>query len=280
MSFILDALKKSDAKRRAQLGPDLATPPPPTAASSNKHPKPMMVWGSVGLIGVLLIAGATFWFFSEQSALPDDVAGQNSPVTARTDAPEESMIEVEADLSAKAAEPINAMASLPVSEAPAAPAETGSEIVATVAIDDATSGNETEPVLPTPDPTTVEVLEARLAAVSEVQVPDETLDVSEQSAETTEAELVGYADEPAEAWKPQAADYLYEWELPLAVRQSLPTLNMLVHVYSEAPADRFVLINGTRYREGDELSSGVRLAEIRPEGALVDFRDYRFLLSQ
>ncbi|MFW5815755.1 MAG: general secretion pathway protein GspB, partial [Wenzhouxiangella sp.] len=86
--------------------------------------------------------------------------------------------------------------------------------------------------------------------------------------------------EPEEAeWSPDRAEHLEVWELPLSVRRELPDLNLSIHVFSAEPAERFVLINGERRAEGADLGEGARLAEITRLGAVVDFRDYRFLLK-
>lgn len=137
-----------------------------------------------------------------------------------------------------------------------------------------------ESTSPIPDPSSVEMLEARLLASTQTVSDDAPVVLATQDSDVASESSVAVVEDVSEPWRPEAADYLYQWELPLSVRQSLPTLKLVVHVYSNKPEERFVLINGTRYREGDELARGARLAEIRPQGALVDFRDYRFLLTQ
>jgi general secretion pathway protein B len=87
------------------------------------------------------------------------------------------------------------------------------------------------------------------------------------------------ASESEPGWAPDRAEYVEVWELPLAIRRELPELNLSIHVFSAEPAERFVLINGERRREGESLGEGARLAEISRHGAVVDFRDYRFLLQ-
>lgn len=68
------------------------------------------------------------------------------------------------------------------------------------------------------------------------------------------------------------------WALPQGVRDSLPEFRITVLVFADNPADRFLLINGTRLKEKDELQSGVVLDEIRREGAVFRARNYRFLV--
>jgi hypothetical protein len=77
-------------------------------------------------------------------------------------------------------------------------------------------------------------------------------------------------------YQPDAMSY---WELPQSVRDSLPQFRISVIVYAEDPAMRFVLVNGIRLKEKDELQSGVVLEEIRREGAVFRARNYRFLVK-
>lgn len=75
------------------------------------------------------------------------------------------------------------------------------------------------------------------------------------------------------------AEYLQIWELPRNVREDLPPLDLSINVYSERPESRFALINGERYQEGDAVAPGVVIHRITRAGAVLDFRDYRFLLE-
>ena len=75
------------------------------------------------------------------------------------------------------------------------------------------------------------------------------------------------------------AEYLRSWELPLSVRRNLPAMTLNIHVFSPEPDRRFVLVNGERYVPGDVVADGVRLVDIRREGAILDFREHRFLLE-
>jgi len=74
-------------------------------------------------------------------------------------------------------------------------------------------------------------------------------------------------------------NFIRAWDLPQAQRAEFPDLNLTVHFYSQAPGDRFVLINGERYSEGQQVEPGIRLAEIRRRGAVVDFSGYRVLIE-
>ena len=55
-------------------------------------------------------------------------------------------------------------------------------------------------------------------------------------------------------------------------------LHLDLHVYYDDPPRRLVFINGTKYREGERLEDGLEVAEIVPEGVVLDDGGRRFLL--
>jgi general secretion pathway protein B len=81
---------------------------------------------------------------------------------------------------------------------------------------------------------------------------------------------------PATA-KPAAPTLPSVWELPYGTRKELPDLQLTMHVYSSVPAERFVVIEGARHVEGDDLGNGVVLHEISTDGMVLDFKGQRFL---
>lgn len=69
-------------------------------------------------------------------------------------------------------------------------------------------------------------------------------------------------------------------QIPAHVFQELNgNLRLDVHVYSDQPADRFVLINLRKYHEGEQLREGPQVEEITPGGAVLSFRGERFRLQ-
>jgi general secretion pathway protein B len=60
----------------------------------------------------------------------------------------------------------------------------------------------------------------------------------------------------------------------------LPDLHLDIHVYSETPADRFVFINMGKYKEGDSLSEGPVVSEIRTDGVVLEHSGTRFLMPR
>jgi len=70
------------------------------------------------------------------------------------------------------------------------------------------------------------------------------------------------------------------WELPDAIRADVPEITFSVLVYAADPADRFVLINGQRLGEGDSLKPGLVVKEIRRDGVVFSYRLYQFLVER
>jgi general secretion pathway protein B len=61
---------------------------------------------------------------------------------------------------------------------------------------------------------------------------------------------------------------------------AVPALRLELHVYHrDRPADRLVIVNGNRYREGEPLAEGPRVVTIDPTGVVLSYQGREFLLS-
>ena len=60
----------------------------------------------------------------------------------------------------------------------------------------------------------------------------------------------------------------------------LPDLYIDIHVYSDDPAERFVFINMSKYRERAKLAEGPVVGEITPDGVILDYLGTAFLLPR
>ena len=68
-------------------------------------------------------------------------------------------------------------------------------------------------------------------------------------------------------------------ELPDAIQQQIPALQVGGYIYSATPADRSVLINNHLLREGEEITPGLKLEKMMPHGMVLHFQGYRFRVS-
>jgi general secretion pathway protein B len=204
MSFILDALRKSENERQKGAVPGISDVP--AVVESNRIPK--WVLGVIAaLSAVVLILGWAWW----QSA-------SNENVTAAS------------------ARPIGVIPRT-------VPAPLVEDSVRSLARESASA--ETAPAV-TPAPVTP------AQAVS--QAPPIPADSSRIAAAPNMMELV-------------------------ATGVSLPDLALELHVYSTAPAQRLVRINGASYREGDSLNDGPGVVAITQEGVVLEQRGQYFLLT-
>ena len=69
-------------------------------------------------------------------------------------------------------------------------------------------------------------------------------------------------------------------EINLAGGQALPELHLDVHVFATKPSERFVYINMRKYREGATLAEGPVLERIRRDGVILNFNGLRFVLPR
>lgn len=123
----------------------------------------------------------------------------------------------------------------------------------------------------------------------QVNEPMEQQDPLQQPAESVaqEAAVVAVPETSTAASEQNRDDYrptrlpeINYWSLPESVREEVTRPKMSVLVFSARPEDRFVLIEGKRFVEKDELQPGMILEEIRRDGAVFSYRHYRFLVDR
>ena len=207
MSYILDALRKSDLQRQHGMAPTLQG----TTLLARTHAHvPAWVYG---VLAILLIAAGIGigWVRPWQSDKPAQEPSQSAPAQLRD----------------PAATPPVAIESVVAQQAPARQDET--------------------PVRRAPPPP----FAAEHAPASAAHTP----------ADAAPVKVLAWA------------------ELPTAIQQELPALNITVHAYSARPADRMVGINNSMLREGASIAPGLKLDEITPDGMVFSYKGYRFKRS-
>ena len=61
---------------------------------------------------------------------------------------------------------------------------------------------------------------------------------------------------------------------------SLPDLHLDIHVYSDKPLERFIFVNMKKYVEGQTLSEGPAVERITPDGVVLNQQGLRFVLPR
>jgi general secretion pathway protein B len=254
MSYILDALRKSDQQRQRGAAPTLlagqATPVAP------KQPA-YLFYGL--LAAVLLGAGMMIgWLRPWQTE-------QAAPVAKPPEASLRQPVPVRSEI-APAPEPQlqSAPAAAQYAPAPApvpAPAIAPAPAVASVAA----------PVQrPAPVP-----LKAHAPASAGAEAPAKRQDAVAAASKKTAAA----PEQPPGAAAADSASGQYVIslaELPLALQQELPPMTVSVHAYSGRPGDRLVGINNRMLREGDYVAPGLKLEQITPDGMIFGYKGFSF----
>jgi len=246
MSYILDAIKKSDQQRQRGAAPTLLT-----AQAATLPPKqPALLFYGV-LAAALVCAGIVIgWLRPWQPEQPAPNVNVNvEPIAVKPLEPgaqrttpaslpvlPQTNRKPEQELPVQKAAP--AMQPVPASASP-------------VKKQDMSARNNTKPLGMPPQVMTV--------------VPGDTVTpVSEKPVDT------GLTDAKQEQRVMEMA------ELPLSIQQEIPSMSISLHAYSSKPKDRIVSINDRLLREGEYPASGLRLEQITPDGMIVSYKGYRF----
>ena len=244
MSFILEALRKSEAERRRGQTPDLlseASPVAPAVRASTDKRGPIAVVVASALIALLLV----LWVMRPSAPAAPSAASAQSPAVATVATP---ALSAPPSLSPphRRVEPMPApQAGTPVAAPP--PAQT---TVAT-ATPPTTSAPSGEPRSDEPrPPATASPAPAPVAANSPAHVatftsPDVPLNLAELSTEE---------------------------------RQQLPALKISMHMWGPDAANRFAIIDGTRVNEGDRIGDAT-VEAIQQEGVMLSWRGRRIRLQ-
>ncbi|WP_084590559.1 general secretion pathway protein GspB [Arenimonas metalli] len=275
MSLILEALRKSEAERQRGRAPGLFVE---QVASRPKAPTTMPAWA--WLLGALLLATLAFLTWRELSReernqvhLTPPTSPESSPVDAGQAplpgappaAPAPSAPSPATSLAASA--PQDRSATEPPAPMPAS-ATTPSTTTETAGT--AIARNEASERRPTP------AAEAATGA-QEANLTPFTAPAAERGDAVVQAsvppEEVNLTPLPAESLPTLAS-------LDAGTRAQLPPLKLSMHVFAEAPAQRFVILDGQRLGEGASPAAGIVLEEIRREGLVISVNGQRLLLAR
>ncbi len=242
MSYILDALKKSDQQRRRGAAPTLLT----VQATATALERPRFPLNGV-IMAVLLCAGiAVGWLHPWQSE--ESVPAPQAAATHPMEPGVQSAISV----------PVSPQPHLAGAMEPglAAPGPTSSDQFAH---------------LPSVSAVRHETPALAQSESHASEAPADAVVQREPAVAPAEAkELAG----PADAGQGKRVMALNE--LPASIQQEIPTISISFHVYSSKPKDRRVMINGEMLGQGEQSASGLSLEEITPDGVILGYKGYRF----
>lgn len=260
MSFILEALKKSENERQRKIGPSLAD-------VHVREPRSEKPWWAFAVAALLLINLAVLVIVlvrnnepatQSPNTVPPPVASANSaaPHTAAAPAPTPA----------------------PQSEAVITPRAPSNGPVAAQ-----------PPTTTPPDPSVRSLADEAIVDGEEQAYPLQHPDLALAANVPPGPSIVRPIDEATgntRAVRPQMPPPSEPEEVLPTFRElggtsaNLPDLHLDIHVHSPMPAERFVFINMRKYIEGQSLSEGPAVERITSEGVVLNHRGLRFLLPR
>lgn len=243
MSYILDALRKSESDRQQGRVPDLAQSVQ-MVHKPRRRSMPVGGWVAIALVFNGLILAAIFWPGSgflassvDKQASASPVADETPKVSAKeaatqTVVPEESKPAAQSQQQAAADTQDEAPTVITPSTSREEPAATYAEEEYPEAVGASTASDEPTLIVPSqPDASTP-------------ALPASSFD---------------FADGPP-------VEHLVE--KPIAFQRKIPDLHFSSHIYASDPAARRVMINGNYLRPGDSFS-GIRVEAITSDGVIL-----------
>lgn len=259
MSLIHEALKKVERQRQVGTAPTLDSP------QFRRHRRaPRWPWLLL-LVLIFLVAGAWIW----RVPLVHNARSVASQLVGSNEAGSGERTTAQAAPNARQPAPGVPAATIASNQVQA----DGNQSVGTTP---PIAGKTAEPALPGKAKPEAQATPGGISLAPANVVPAK----SEQAAAPTNTTSNPHLAEPAAptspATKSAAVGQLkgegppMYWELPYAQRRDIPELSISMHMYTEKPAERFVIINGVRQVEGDTLPSGLKLIAINPDSITLD----------
>lgn len=249
MSFILEALKKSEKNRQKSSAPNLET----QHHSSVKAPKKRPLWIGLFVLFVLLFNGLILiWLFGpwqQEKTQPQEQVLVSSPPPINTEVTETIAV-------AAAPQPVTTIETQPITIKQQPP----TVVAVASAVPQSVTAVETQTIA-------VKQQQPAVVAVAPVTPPVTTI----------EAQPTVITVEPAAEPKQQTAVTIRE--LPAHIQQQLPTFTMSVHGYA-GDNNSLIRLNNKIMRQGSTLDGRYRLEEITTDGAIFSYQGYRFKISR
>lgn len=261
MSYILEALRKSERQRQARL----ASSHPSLLDPDGQRRQPWIPWLVALLLAINAGTLAYLWLKS----------GGNNPPSVPPASPPPAMpvANVEPGPPAQSSRPAP-IAQTETQPKPQLPIPVRPEPSAT-AVRNAGNPPSTPPARPEP------------VKPSVARTPPPSVPVSHPDVPSKDTEKVA---PPSPAWAPlpersephpddDAAIPLLD-SLPSSFRERIPPFRINIHAYSSSPADRFVIIDMKKYRVGDKIPGGAELVDIRAESMVLRLDTVKFRISR
>lgn len=250
MSFILNALRKSEQERQAlqseTVTDKILLPQPPQNSS-----KTTKLLAFLFIANVLVITGIVWFVRNNLMSMPDTAASTVLPQLPAQDT------KLEPKAIAKSTQPKR-------------PAQKTESEIASIAelIDKDKPEPASLPVKPviTKKPAADAIKQPVTTDNVEPQIQSIPVIVPAANVESDEPETI--PDVPSLE------------DLPFEFRQTLPKFTVNVFVYSPDPEKRFIMVDMVKYKPGQQIKDTMLLKEILPDSFVVDYQNREFKIKR
>jgi general secretion pathway protein B len=248
MSFILEALKKSENERKRTIGPSLAD------VHRRPHPSEKPWWAiAIGALLVVNLIVLIVVLLRDRGAEPSPSAPVANSATSQT--PSSAPVPAQTAAAPVAAAPL-VRPQTPRTQTRPAVRSLAEEAAVDPIYDDAYDSGHLAAAAAVPQgPSIVRPVEGPSVAPATIRPG-------------------------ASAPPPEPAETLPTLRELIAGGSNLPDLRLDIHVHSSVPGERFVFVNMRKYIEGQTLNEGPTIERITPEGAILNQQGLRFLLPR
>jgi general secretion pathway protein B len=276
MSFILDALKKSETDRQRQSGPALFE----VRVAPPRNSLPLWAIGLAALLAINLVIVA--WVLLRHPAAPAEQAAVPAAI------PQVSPVAAAPAMAVGGLSPPQPAQTLPPAPygAPVAGTAPAAPLAQTAGMTGPAAGPSQLGQSGSPAGLPVETSPQQMANRTGMQAAStDTPAPADVGGEKLAPDDYAPAADPAPAApfgnhvsrNTASGVPLYQ---DAAVNTHLPDLRLDLHVYGATPQARFVMINMLKLHEGDSLPNGVHVESITPEGAVLSHNGTKFLLPR
>jgi general secretion pathway protein B len=289
MSYILEALKKSELERRQGTAPGLKSAPLYEVETEARGSR--VLYMSAGALALAVIAFLVGWLRPWQpepsgepqrvAAAPADRPAPDSGLHSRMSAGQGGETEGRRGADNAANDAIATHHAATVWEERGTPGETGQLAApearakatdAQILQPEASEGSASrQPASAAMGPREWPKLEARHAKPSAARAAGNPARAAGETPATTVA-----ASPAASALRLPPARVVAFAELPDAIQRGLPKITITGFGGSGEPGSRMAVINDRVVREGEEVSAGLKLERIGPESVILNYQGYRF----
>lgn len=263
MSYILDALKKSEQEHKKGQVPGLGTVQGlPGPGGRFETDRLIWIYGLATLLLAVVVIGT--WLYLRK------------PAPAPAEAPPVTIGQLPTDSQAPETPTTKPTTSTQTTKKPA----TAQPIAKT--------GQPTPPQPPTAGAASPQLLKVIVPKATGPSSPPATTPVIVKPPPPVRAEEPAQERQPATGTDKDDADEnqirpeqmvpVPVEDLPAETRAELPEIKIGVHLYSDTPTARRASINGRLMREGQQVDKELTLVEIIKQGVILSFRGRRFTL--